>query len=86
MEDRIPGWLQHHYKTCCEKGSCHGRWACMITLQRCNFWMGGLAYDSHTYIINLLQGYKVLYCSYCIGAWDYIVIFKDSLHKLGRLS
>ena len=30
MEDRIPGWLQHCYEMCCEKGSCHGRWACMI--------------------------------------------------------
>jgi len=20
MEDRISGWLQHHYKTCCKKG------------------------------------------------------------------
>jgi len=25
MEDRIPGWLQHCYKVCCEKGSCHER-------------------------------------------------------------
>ena len=30
MEDRIPGGLQHHHKTCCEKGSCHGRQACII--------------------------------------------------------
>jgi len=30
MEDRIPGWLQHYYETCCEKGSCHGRQACMF--------------------------------------------------------
>jgi len=30
MEDGISGWLQHCYKTCCEKGSCHGRQACMI--------------------------------------------------------
>ena len=46
MEDRIPGWLQHRHEMCCEKGGCHGRWACMITLWRCNFWMSGLAYDS----------------------------------------
>jgi len=25
VEDRIPGWLQHCYKICCEKGGCHGR-------------------------------------------------------------
>ena len=30
MEDRIPGGLQHRYKTCCEKGGCHGRRACMV--------------------------------------------------------
>ena len=30
MEDGIPGGLQHHHKTCCEKGGCHGRWACMV--------------------------------------------------------
>ena len=29
-EDRIPGWLQYHYKTCCVKDSHHGRQACMI--------------------------------------------------------
>ena len=44
MEDRIPRWLQHHHKTCCKKGGHHGRQTCMIW--RCNFWMGGLAYDS----------------------------------------
>ena len=30
MEDGIPRWLQHCYKTCCKKSSCHGRQACMI--------------------------------------------------------
>ena len=30
MEDRIPRWLQYHHETCCEKGGCHGRWACII--------------------------------------------------------
>ena len=30
MEDRIPGWLQHCHETCCEKGGCHERQACMI--------------------------------------------------------
>ena len=30
IEDRIPKWLQHHHKMCCEKGGCHGRWACMF--------------------------------------------------------
>jgi len=30
MEDRIPGWLQHYHKMCCEKGGCHGRQACMF--------------------------------------------------------
>jgi len=49
MEDRISGGLQHHHKTCCEKGGCHGRWACRV--QRWHhrrdvvFWIGGLAYN-----------------------------------------
>ena len=30
VEDRIPGWLQHCYKTCCEKDGCYGRWAYVI--------------------------------------------------------
>ena len=30
MEDRIPGWLQHRHKTCCEKDGHCGRWACII--------------------------------------------------------
>ena len=30
IEDGIPGGLQHHYKTCCEKGGCCERWACMF--------------------------------------------------------
>ena len=30
MEDGIPGGLQHHHKMCCNKGGCHGRWACII--------------------------------------------------------
>jgi len=29
MENRIPGGLQHHYKTCCEKGGHCGRQACI---------------------------------------------------------
>ena len=30
MEDGIPGGLQHHYETCCEKGGRRGRRACMV--------------------------------------------------------
>ena len=30
IEDRIPRWLQHHHETCCKKGGCYGRWACMF--------------------------------------------------------
>jgi len=30
MEDGIPGGLQHHHKTCCEKGGYCGRQACII--------------------------------------------------------
>ena len=30
MEDGIPGGLQHCYKTCCEKGGCHGRWTYIV--------------------------------------------------------
>jgi len=29
VEDRISRGLQHCHETCCEKGGCHGRWACM---------------------------------------------------------
>ena len=30
MEDGIPRYLQHCYKTCCKKGGHHERQACMI--------------------------------------------------------
>ena len=30
VEDGIPRGLQHYHKTCCEKGDCHGRQACMF--------------------------------------------------------
>ena len=30
IEDRIPRWLQHCHKACCEKGGRHGRWAYII--------------------------------------------------------
>ena len=30
MEDGISRWLQHHHKTCCEKGGYYGRQACII--------------------------------------------------------
>jgi len=30
VKDRIPGGLQHYHKTCCEKGGCCGRWACIF--------------------------------------------------------
>jgi len=49
MEDGISGGLQHHYKTCCEKGGCCGRRACMV--QRWHhhgnvvFQTGGPTYD-----------------------------------------
>jgi len=46
MEDRIPRWVQHCHKTCCKKGGCHEKRACMITPQGCNFQIGGLAYDT----------------------------------------
>jgi len=50
VEDRIPGGLQHRHKTCCEKGGCRGRRACMVRKWssprgRC-FWTGGLVYDN----------------------------------------
>ena len=53
MEDRRPGGLQHCHKTCCEKGSHHGRRACMV--QRWHhrrdvvFQTGGLVYDKFAY-------------------------------------
>ena len=52
MEDGIPRGLQHHHKTCCEKGGRRGRQACMV--QRWHhrgdvvFRIGGLAYDTMT--------------------------------------
>ena len=52
MEDGIPGGLQHCHKTCCEKGGCRGRRACMV--QRWHhhedvvFQTGGLVYDINT--------------------------------------
>ena len=30
MEDGISGKLLHHHKTCCKKGGCRERWACMF--------------------------------------------------------
>jgi len=30
VEDGIPRWLQHRHKTCCEKGGCCERQACMV--------------------------------------------------------
>jgi len=30
VEDGISGWLQHHHKMCCKKGSHSGRQACII--------------------------------------------------------
>jgi len=30
MEDEIPGWLQHCYKACCEKGGYCGRQALIV--------------------------------------------------------
>ena len=49
MEDGIPGGLQHHHKTCCEKGGCRGRRACMVRRWHHRgdvvFRTGGLVYD-----------------------------------------
>ena len=48
IEDGIPRWLQHRYKTCCEKGSHYKRQACMFGgdfTTGMYFWMGGLTYD-----------------------------------------
>ena len=30
MEDGISGGLQYCHETCCKKGGCCGRWACMV--------------------------------------------------------
>ena len=49
MEDGIPGGLQYHHETCCDKGGHYGRRACMV--QRWHhrgdvvFQTGGLVYD-----------------------------------------
>ena len=50
IEDGIPRGLQYCHETCCEKGGCRGRWACMV--QRWHhhgdvvFWTDGLVYDN----------------------------------------
>ena len=50
MEDGIPGRLQHHHETCCEKGGHRGRRACRVQRwHHCGdvvFRTGGLVYDS----------------------------------------
>ena len=49
VEDGISGGLQHHHKTCCEKGGCRGRWASRVQSWHHRgdvvFQTGGLAYD-----------------------------------------
>ena len=56
MEDGIPGGLQHHHETCCEKGGRRGRRAYRV--QRWHhrgdivFWTGGLAYDKTLELVN----------------------------------
>jgi len=49
MEDGIPRGLQHHHETCCEKGGCRGRQACMVQRwHHCGdvvFRTGELVYD-----------------------------------------
>ena len=50
MEDGIPGGLQYRYKTCCEKGGCRERRACMVRRWHHRgdvvFRTGRLVYDS----------------------------------------
>ena len=56
MEDGIPRGLQHHHKTCCEKGGRRGRRACMV--QRWHhhgdvvFRTGRLVYDTALNTLN----------------------------------
>jgi len=49
MEDGISRGLQHRHKTCCEKGGCCGRQACMVrkvvSPRGRYFRTGGLVYD-----------------------------------------
>jgi len=52
VEDGISGGLQHCHETCCKKGGCRGRQACMV--QRWHhrrdvvFQTGRLVYDRYT--------------------------------------
>jgi len=63
IEDRILGGLQHRPKTCCEKGGCYRRWACMITPWKCNFQMCGLAYDIVLSFVIVISGYYNNHCN-----------------------
>ena len=59
MENGISGGLQHHYKTCCEKGGRCGRRACMVRKWflprgRC-FQTGGLVYDTLLFLKSLFK-------------------------------
>jgi len=56
MEDGISRRLQHHHETCCKKGGCHGRQACIVQKWfslwgRC-FRTGGLVYDKARFSIT----------------------------------
>ena len=63
MEDRIPGGLQHHHETCCEKGGRRGRRACRV--QRWHhrgdvvFRTGGLVYDTTLLFLGHSSNYKL---------------------------
>ena len=65
IEDRIPGGLQHHHETCCEKGGRRGRQACIV--QRWHhrrdvvFWTGELVYDKRCLPL-------------CLSSLEYVVI------------
>ena len=58
MENGISGWLQYHYKTCCEKGG-HPGSAGLYVLEVVSPWehyfqIGGLAYNRGLlYLIHL---------------------------------
>ena len=81
MENKIPGGLQYHHKTCCKKGGCHGRQACMI--QRwfhCGDVISGWMDLHMTYIVS--NGARLIYTRSSMLTKRRISTFADILSRV----